>query len=139
SEAPNVDGDLSDPVWKKAAVINEFYQLEPKEGQPESERTVVRVLYDENNLYFGIMCYDDEPNRITARIKARDGNLDNDDFVRIYLDPNLTRRSGYLFEVNPLGARLDALLQNNAGFLPEWNALWSAKARRLADGWAAEV
>ncbi len=139
SEAPNVDGDLSDPVWQKAAVVDEFYQLEPDEGRPASERTVVRILYDENNLYFGIMCFDDEPGKITAKIKARDGNIDNDDIIRIYLDPNLTRRDGYIFELNPLGARLDALLQNNIDSLPEWNALWAAKARILPDGWSVEV
>src|SRR5437764_667463 len=63
TEAPAIDGVLDDPVWKKAAVIDEFYQLEPKEGQPGDERTVVRILYDENSLYFGITCYD-EPERI---------------------------------------------------------------------------
>ncbi|MBI3677916.1 MAG: carbohydrate binding family 9 domain-containing protein [Proteobacteria bacterium] len=139
SEAPAIDGDLSDSIWKRAAVIDEFYQLEPHEGRRPSERTVVRILYDEDNLYFAIMCYDDEPDRITARIKARDGNIDNDDIVRIYVDPDLTRRNGYIFEVNPLGARVDALLQNNAVSLPEWNTLWTAKARRLPDGWSVEV
>src|SRR6266513_1732732 len=139
AEAPNIDADLSDPVWKKGTVIDEFYQLEPNEGKPSSERTIVRVLYDENNLYFGITCYDDEPKRITGRIKARDGDIDNDDMVRIYLDPNMTRRNGYIFEVNPLGARRDGLLQNNQDYLPEWNALWSAKARMTPEGWIVEV
>lgn len=139
SEAPNIDGDLSDPAWQKAAVVDEFYQLEPKEGNSASERTVVRILYDQNNLYFGIMSYDDEPDKITAKIKARDGTIENDDSIRIYLDPNMTRRNGYIFEVNPLGARLDALLQNNVDSLPTWNALWDAKARILPDGWSIEV
>jgi hypothetical protein len=61
SEAPTIDGALDDPAWKKAAVIGELYQVEPKEGQPADERTIVRMLYDENNLYFGITCYDKEP------------------------------------------------------------------------------
>ena len=139
SQAPNIDGDLSDPVWNKAPAIEEFYQLEPHEGAPASERTVVRVLYDENNLYFGIMAYDDEPGRITARIKQRDGGIDVDDIIRIYLDPDMTRRNGYAFEVNPLGARREGLIQNNTDMLYEWNTLWSAKSRILANGWSTEV
>ena len=139
SEAPVIDGDISDPVWNKAKPIDAFYQLEPNEGAPASERTVVRVLYDENNLYFSIMAYDDEPNRITARIKQRDGGIDSDDFIRIYLDPNMTRRNAYIFEVNPLGARRDGLIQNNTDVFYEWNAIWSAKARILPNGWAVEV
>ena len=139
TQAPAVDGDLSDPVWSKAQPIDEFYQIEPAEGSPPTERTVVRILYDENNIYFGIMAFDDQPNRITARIKQRDGSLDNDDFIRIYLDPDMTRRNAYIFQTTPLGARRDGLIQNNSDVLYEWNTLWSAKARILPNGWSAEV
>jgi hypothetical protein len=138
-DAPKVDGDLSDPVWQKAPVINEFYQLEPQEGRPASERTEVRVLYDADNIYFAFMNYDDEPNKILGRVKVRDGDIDNDDIVRIYLDPNMTRRNGYAFEVNPVGARREALLQNNIDYLNEWNTIWSAKTRILPNGWSVEV
>jgi hypothetical protein len=139
AEAPTIDGDISDPVWRKAPAIDEFYQLEPHEGQPGDEKTVVHVLYDENNLYFSIMAYDDEPAKITAHVKARDGQIDTDDLFRIYLDPNMTRRNGYIFEVNPLGARREGLLQNNSDVLYQWNTLWSAKARMLPNGWSVEV
>ncbi|MDZ4870141.1 MAG: carbohydrate binding family 9 domain-containing protein [Alphaproteobacteria bacterium] len=139
AQAPVIDGDVSDAVWQRAPAIDEFYQLEPKEGAPGSERTVVRVLYDENNLYFSLHAYDSEPDKVTASIKARDGDISKDDVFRIYLDPYMSRRDGYAFEVNPLGARSDALIENNTSFLPEWNTIWSAKARRVADGWMAEV
>ncbi len=138
-EAPTIDGDLSDPAWQKAPVINEFYQLEPQEGHPASERTEVRVLYDADNMYFAIMNYDDEPGKILGRVKVRDGDIDNDDIDRIYLDPNMTRRNGYAFEINPVGARREALLQNNNTYLGEWNTIWSAKTRILSNGWAVEV
>ena len=139
SDAPSIDGDISDTVWAKAPSIDEFYQLTPKEGAPGSERTVVRVLYDENNIYFAVHAYDREPDKITATVMSRDGNLSKDDFIRIYLDPHMSRRDGYTFEVNPLGARLDALIQNNTQYLAEWDTTWSAKARIVDDGWMAEV
>lgn len=139
SDAPKIDGDVSDAVWSKAPVIDEFYQLEPKEGAPASERTVVRVLYDEDNLYFAIHAYDREPDKVTASIKARDGDLSRDDVFRIYLDPYMSRRDGYAFEVNALGARADSMIENNNNFLIEWDTTWSAKARRVDDGWMAEV
>jgi hypothetical protein len=139
AQAPVIDGDISDPIWNKAEAIDAFYQLEPNEAAPASERTVARVLYDENNLYISIMAYDDEPSRITARIKQRDGGIDSDDIIRIYLDPNMTRRNAYIFEVNPLGARRDGLIQNNTDVLYEWNTLWAAKARILPNGWSVEV
>ena len=139
SEAPTIDGDLSDAAWAKAPVISEFYQLEPKEKQPASERTEVRVLFDEDKIYFAFHVYDREPGAITASVKSRDGNLSQDDLIRIYLDPYKTRRDGYLFEVNPLGARFDGLLQNNSDILAEWDTIWHAKARIVEDGWIVEV
>ncbi len=138
-DAPDIDGDISDPIWQKAPALDEFYQLEPHEGAPADERTVVRVLYDKDNIYISIMAFDDEPAKITAHIKARDGTIDQDDLIRIYLDPGVTRRNGYIFEINPLGARRDGLIQNNVDVLYEWNTLWSAKARILNNGWSAEV
>jgi hypothetical protein len=139
SQAPVIDGDISDPIWSKAQPIDEFYQLEPAEGAPGSERTVVRVLYDENNLYFAVMAHEDEPGRITARIKQRDAEVGDDDLVRIYLDPDMTRRNAYIFEINPLGARREGLIRNNTDVLYEWNTIWSAKARILPNGWSLEV
>lgn len=137
SQAPAIDGDISDAVWQKAPRIEEFYQVEPREGQPPDEKTVVHVLYDNDNLYFSFECLD--PAKVTARIKQRDGAIDSDDIVRIYLDPEMTRRNGYIFEVNPLGARREGLLQNNNEVIYQWNTLWSAKARITKTGWTAEV
>ncbi len=139
SQAPVIDGDVTKPIWSKAKPIEEFYQLEPNEGAPASERTVLRILYDENNLYFAIMAYDDRPDKITARIKQRKGPIDSDDIIRIYLDPERTRRDAYIFEVNPLGARREGLIRNNTDVLYEWNTIWSAKARVLPNGWSVEV
>ena len=137
--APKIDGDLSDPAWQKAPVISEFYQLEPTEGAPASERTEVRILYDENHLYFAVKAFDSDPSAINASIKARDGQLGKDDLIRIYLDPQQSRRDGYAFEINPLGARADFLIQNNSSFLVEWDTIWHAHSRIVADGWVTEV
>lgn len=139
SEAPRIDGDGSDPAWQKAATFDEFYQLEPNEGAVASERTIVRVLYDENAIYFLVHALDRTPDAINASVKERDGDIAKDDLVRIYLDPCMSRRDGYAFEVNPLGAKLDALVQNNSDFLVEWNTIWHARSRIVADGWVAEV
>ncbi len=59
AEAPIIDGDLSDPVWAKAEAIDEFYQTDPDPGQPATDRTVLRFLYDRENLYVGIYAYED--------------------------------------------------------------------------------
>jgi hypothetical protein len=139
SESPKLDGDLSDEVWAKAAAIDEFYQIEPNGGELATERTVVRVLYDRDAIYFSFYCYDSEPTKIPLGAKARDTNVTSGDFVRVYLDPGMTRRNGYTFEVNVLGGRAEGLLSNNGEPLYEWNTLWAAKTKRVVDGWTVEI
>jgi hypothetical protein len=139
SEAPTIDGDLSDPVWAKAEILDDFRQVEPNSGEPATERTVVRILYDENNLYFSIYCYDDEPDKIIVRGMTRDGPVFAEDEFRIALDPNYTRRDGYEFEVGAAGAHEDGLIQYNTGDLTRWNTIWQMRTRIVADGWVAEV
>ena len=139
SEAPVIDGDVSDAIWARAQVIDEFYQLEPDTGQPISERTEVRFLYDTDNLYISIYAYDRSPQLISATTKNRDGNFAVDDTVRVILDPLNTRRDGYLFVMNALGGRIDDLIQNNTDFIREWNSIWTGKSRIVADGWTVEM
>jgi hypothetical protein len=139
SEAPFVDGDLGDPVWAKATVLDEFRQREPNPGAPATERTVLRILYDENNLHFSVHAYDSMPDQVAVRAMSRDGPLYTGDFVTIVLDPGLTRRNAYAFQVGPSGGRNDTLYLNNADDLDQWDAIWQARARRTADGWVAEI
>jgi len=138
SDAPKIDGDLSDAAWARAAVIDRFYEITPTAGGAPSERTVVRLLYDSQALFIGIHCYDD-PKQIIVTDKAHDGFAPSGDFVRINLDPKFTHRDGYGFEITPLGGYGDAILQNNTDFLIRWNLVWLAKARITSDGWTAEM
>jgi hypothetical protein len=139
ANAPVIDGDMSDAAWARAGVIDEFYQFEPDPGLPTTERTEVRILYDEDNLYIGVYNYDSEPDQITLRTMARDGDLFFGDYFRIYLDPGQTRRNGYLFEIAATGGRRDAILQNNTENLVQWDAIWAGETRLVEDGWVAEM
>ncbi len=139
ANAPTIDADLSDSAWQQAQLIDDLRQVTPDAGEPASERTEIRVMYDESNIYFGVHAYDSEPDLVVVRTLARDGNLGTGDFVRIYLDPTMTRRNAYVFDIGPEGARTDGLLQNNAEILFEWDTLWEARAMRTADGWIAEI
>ena len=56
-----VDGLLNESVWQTSLTIGEIVQREPQEGAPATERTEVRLLFDENNLYIGVSCHDSDP------------------------------------------------------------------------------
>jgi hypothetical protein len=139
AQAPVIDGFLDDPVWQTVPAQDQFRQIEPVYGAEPSERTVLRIAYDSNNLYVSIYAYDSEPDQIIATQKEFDGNLGRDDSVKIFIDPNLTRRNAYVFEVNSLGGYVDALIQNNTDFIKNWHAIFQVDGKRVEDGWTGEV
>ncbi|MEZ5891972.1 MAG: carbohydrate binding family 9 domain-containing protein [Parvularculaceae bacterium] len=139
ADAPVIDGDLSDAVWARAQVIEDFYQVSPEEGAPPSQKTKAYILYDDKNLYIGVYNYDDEPDRIIRSQMSRDPALQDDDGLRILLDPFGSFRDAYFFGINANGARNDALTENNRNFRDQWNTIWTAKARVVEDGWIAEM
>ncbi len=137
--APLIDGTVNEDAWKKASVINELFQREPNPGQPVTEKTEFYFLYDANNIYIGMHCYDD-PSKITAKELARDVSLGDDDRVQIIFDTYLDGRSGYWFQIGPRGSIGDALVnENGKDFNKSWDGLWDGKATITADGWDAEL
>ena len=140
SEEIRIDGILDEPAWASVPTIGRLLQQEPN---PESEPTMeteVRVLFDRDHLYFGILCRDDDPSAIVANQISRDAVLRSDDVIVVIVDPFLDRRNGFFFEVNPAGARADGQVTNNAERRSlEWDGIWDAAARITDDGWVAEI
>ncbi len=134
-----VDGTLDEEVWKRLEPLTGFVQTEPIEGQPVSERTEVRIFYDDRNLYFAFWCYDREPEKIVARYDTHDARTYSDS-VNIFLDPYGDRRTGYSFSVNARGVQYDGLM-NEGSSEPDgtWDGIWQSAARLYDWGWAAEV
>ncbi len=139
-EPVRLDGRLDEPAWTAALPIGPLVQTDPHEGAPASEETEVRVLFDADTLYLGILCRDRQPRAIVATQLARDADLEADDRVLVVLDPLLDRRNGFFFEVNALGARADGQVSNNAEErTKDWDGIWDARAVRTAEGWSAEI
>ena len=147
---PQIDGRLDEEVWLRAAVIDEFVQQEPAEGEPATEQTVVRLLYDAQALYIGVEAYDTEPAGVIATEMRRDSLrlLDEDNF-QIILDTFHDRRSGYMFVTSPLGAKLEQQIaeegeggwrgRNSNNININWDGVWDVVSHRTSDGWVAEI
>lgn len=136
---PIIDGIVNEDEWQNAVVIDELFQREPNAGEPVSEKTQFYFLYDHNNIYIGIHCFD-EPKNITAKELARDVSLGEDDRVQIILDTYLDGRSGYWFQIGPRGSIGDALVnENGKDFNKSWDGLWDGKAKITENGWDGEL
>lgn len=135
-----LDGLLNDPPWSSGDSIANLIQIDPVEGAPPIGRTVVRVLATADALIIGIRADDPDPTRITTFARERDANLSNEDHLRIVLDTYLDGRSGYVFILNPNGARFDALVTNQGEAEDaNWDAVWEAATARSEAGWSAEI
>ena len=136
----HIDGRLDEPDWDSTPSIGPLTQREPLEGGPASEPTDVRVLFDEQALYIGIVCHEPHPRGLISTQLTRDANLDVDDRVTIVLDPFFDHRNGFFFQVNPAGARSDGQISNNAQSLSrDWDGIWYAAVTRTSDDWTAEI
>ena len=147
-------------VWGGAQVATDFIQSEPIEGNPASERTEVRVGYDEEAIYIGAWLYDSEPSQILVGEQRRDANLGRFDAFLVVLDTYADRENGFVFATNPGGIEHDGQVidegrntgrgrcgsrgnqgrqQGGAqgGFNVNWDSSWAVSTERDDQGWYA--
>src|SRR5262245_41931036 len=134
-----IDGRLTEAAWESADAIEDFRQTDPNEGARPSARTRVRVLADERSVVIGITCEEAEEDIVSFSVR-RDAVLNSEDHVCIVLGPFADGRSGYVFAVNPSGARYDGLVNpGGESENPDWDGIWEAATARLPTGWSAEI
>ena len=140
-ETIDLDGLTKEAFWQNAAVISDFFQQEPVPGNPASERTEVRIAYDDENLYISAQFFDSEPDKIKAFQRKRDAPLDTDDRFVFILDTYNDQRSAFYFEINPLGLMGDGILRVGQGtsINRSWDGIWRAWVVKTAEGWMAEI
>lgn len=135
-----LDGILDEEDWSSVSPIDQFRTVEPVEGGQPSGKTTIQVLAGPKNIVIGIKCFDDNPEAIIGYSKLRDADLDNEDHIRIVIDPFLDGQSGYIFAVNGNGARYDALVSNRGeSENSNWDAIWDAAPRIDSTGWSVEI
>ncbi len=156
-QAPTLDGDvIDDPAWDDVEAITGFWQTTPREGEPATERTEVRVLYTRNVLYVGVVCFDDDPAGIIVADSRRDSSLEETDSFQLILDTYLDRQNGFVFGTNPAGIEYDGQVTDEGrgsgggigggrqgsgsggGFNLNWDGAWEVRTRTGNFGWSAE-
>ncbi len=138
-QAPRIDGVLDDACWQTGKPVTNFTQVLPVEGAPPSERTEVRFAYTRDLLFIAIRCFDRAPGKILVKTMQRDNPFDSDDSVKIAFDTFARERDGYVFIVNPAGARTDSIFGKFSQENRDFDAIWDARARVDAQGWSAEI
>ncbi len=151
---PIIDGDvLNDPAWELIPAITTFTQKTPDEGEPISERTVVKIMYSKKYLFVSAVAFDNDPNQIVISDTRRDASLNNSDSFSFIIDTFKDYQTGYLFGTNPSGIEYDAQITgggesgsisrrfsigSGSGFNINWDAVWEVKTTKGDYGWSAE-
>jgi hypothetical protein len=134
----SVDGRLDEGVWATAPAAHTFLQRDPLEGEPATERTELRILYDDDALYVGVRLHDRGADQIVRQLSRRDEVADTDTFS-LYLDPHHDHRTGVLLEVSAAGVQRDATIDDDILLDDTWDAVWSSATTVDEGGWTVEM
>ncbi len=145
NQAPKIDGNLDDAAWKEVPAITEFIQNFPTYGLPASQKTIVKIAYDNTAIYVCAYLYDD-PLLIKKQITARDGEERQDvDYFSVFFDTYNDHQNGFQFLVTTANVQTDARLSSNQpvdfGNYGDktWDAVWDSRVSMQPDGWSVEM
>lgn len=135
-----VDARFDEEIWAAAPVVTRLIQRDPHEGEPATEQTEIRILFDQLHIYLGVICFESNPAGIVATELRRDDDMETDDIFEVMFDTFHDHRNGYRFRVNPLGTQRDEFVGNEGQSRnANWDEKWEAKARITEQGWVAEI
>ena len=134
----NLDGIPGEEAWNAVEWGGDFVQYQPNEGQPPSQPTSFKILYDEKFLYIAYRCHDAAPDSIVKRMGRRDEFPG--DWVEINIDSYHDQRTAFSFTLSVSGVRNDEFISNNGNnWDPSWNPIWYAKTHVDEAGWTGEA
>ena len=134
---PLIDGRLDEKVWQLAPGTTAFTQSFPFDGARPSEKTRLRVLYDESAIYIGFEC-EQVRTPIVERLTRRDRDSESE-WVYVHIDSRNDGKSAYMFAVNIAGVLADGQIIDQTTYSWEWDENWEAKTARTRTGWSAEI
>jgi hypothetical protein len=135
-----LDGRLDEPSWAAAPLATGFVQNDPREGEPATYDTEVKLLYDDRAIYIGVFAKDPEPGQIIVNELRKDFNTGTADGFQVVIDTFHDERNGYQFAINPSGAKWDSQMSNEGRDQNQnWDGIWDVGTRIGEDGWYAEI
>ncbi|MBN2681867.1 MAG: carbohydrate binding family 9 domain-containing protein [Bacteroidales bacterium] len=138
NQAPVIDGNLDDECWKNIPSTGEFIQYEPFNGKPASQKTEVKIAYDNTAIYFGVYCYDSNPDSILTELCERDNDDVNADWFNVDIGAFRDGLNAFSFGVTSVGVQLDSKISNDDND-HNWDAVWESSTSIVNDGWIVEM
>ena len=138
-QAPVIDGYLDEDAWQTAIIVDDLHQIRPIEYSMPTEKTEIRIYYDDDALYIGARMFDSQPEEMNANTLRQGAHFWGDDYLSIIVAPFNDKRNGYRFQLNPNSIRMEMLFYDTNGQDWNWNGIWQGVASRNDSGWVAEI
>ncbi len=142
SNPPKINGIIQEnSEWSEALKIVDFFQFTPKEKGVPSEKTILYIGYDRENLYMAFKCFDSEPGKIRATLTKRD-QIFSDDWILIFIDTFNEKRRAFTFFLNPFGIQMDGIRIEEGGsdnIDPSWDTVFYSNGRITSEGYEVEI
>lgn len=135
----SVDGVLDENVWSETDVAKDFYLVYPVDNDFPISKTEVKVVFDDDFLYFGIVCQDPTPGKYIVESLKRDWDWRATENVSIYIDPFDDRTNGFNFSVSPYNAQREGLISAGADVTSDWDNKWYSEVTNFDDKWVVEI
>ena len=133
-----VNGELDEPIWQQAVVFSDFVQKEPLQQATPTYRTEVRLAYDEEALYVGVICFQPS-DKIRVQNLQRDFPVEENDMFGISIDGFLDKRTAVVFQTTPFGNQRDLEVIDALDVNLDWDARWTVRTKIHEDRWVAEM
>ncbi len=133
-----IDGILDEPVWSKASRYGNFCEVNPGENTKPEVETEVIIYYDEDNLYFGFICYENDMIKMRKTLCERD-KMFSDDFCGFFLDTYNEGRQAYELFVNPYGIQGDLMWTTPGNEDATFDMIWYSDAKIYHNKWTIEI
>jgi hypothetical protein len=133
-----VDGNLDEPVWNSVKRYKNFSEVSPGDNTKPEVETEVMMFYDDNNLYLGYICYDNDVTKVHKTFCERD-KMFSDDFCGFFLDTYNEGRQAYELFVNPYGIQGDLMWTTPGNEDDTFDMIWYSASKVYKDKWTVEI
>lgn len=134
-----IDGILDEATWQQAEPAKDFYLAYPVDNDFPTSKTEVKMSFDDNFMYFGIICYDPTPGKYIVESLKRDWDWRSTENISIYFDPFDDKTNGFNFSLSPYNAQREGLISAGFEISSDWDNKWYSQVSNYDDKWVAEI
>ena len=137
AESISIDGNLNEPEWQTAAVIDNYYEVSPYTLKKSKYKTTALIFSNEDGIYVSFKNYQKKSSMMTNK-SMRDQTPETSDQNGIGIDFDGNRSKAYMFQVTLADVQADGIRALGGSPKYDWDGDWEVKTKKYDDFWISE-